>query len=162
MYLIKPLFKKAGRNVIFDPNDSFSYSTIKLNDDIFIAKGAKFSGEIEIKSKVMFGPNVTIIGGDHDSTQVGRFMINISNKEKTIQTPTPILIETDTWIGANSIILKGVILGEGCIIGAGSLVTRNVAPYSIVIGSPAKHYKYRFSEEEIILHRKKLKLKNTI
>ena len=50
----------------------------------------------------------------------------------------PILIEDDAFIGARSIILKGVTIGKGSIIGAGAVVTRNVPEYSIVAGNPAK------------------------
>lgn len=53
----------------------------------------------------------------------------------------------DVWVGANCLILEGVQIGDGAIIGAGSVVTRDVAPYSIVGGVPARHIKFRFSEE---------------
>lgn len=56
------------------------------------------------------------------------------------------IIGNDVWIGANSTVLAGVKIGDGAIIGAHSLVTKDVEPYSVVIGTPAKHYKYRFSE----------------
>lgn len=156
MYFIKPLFKKIGSKVIFDPNDSFSYNTITLGSHIFVGKGATFRGEIQIKDKVMFGPNVTIMGGDHDISQIGRYMIDIKEHEKTNKKPRPIIIEMDSWIGANAILLKGVKIGKGSVVGAGSLVTKDVEPYSIVFGVPAKHFKYRFTKEEIDLHEKQI------
>lgn len=58
-------------------------------------------------------------------------------------------IGNDVWIGTNATILAGITIGDGAIIGAHSLVTKNVAPYSIVVGSPAKHLKYRHSEEDV-------------
>lgn len=58
-------------------------------------------------------------------------------------------IGPDVWIGAGCIIKQGVKIGQGVVIGAHSLVTKNVPPYAIVFGSPAKIYKYRFSKEEI-------------
>jgi acetyltransferase-like isoleucine patch superfamily enzyme len=57
------------------------------------------------------------------------------------------IIGNDVWIGANSIILAGVKIGDGAIVGANSLVTKDVEPYSIVIGSPAKFHRYRFEED---------------
>ena len=60
-----------------------------------------------------------------------------------------IVVKDDVWIGLNSIILSGVTIGQGAIIGAGSVVTKNVPPYAIVGGNPAKILKYRF-EPEII------------
>jgi acetyltransferase-like isoleucine patch superfamily enzyme len=56
------------------------------------------------------------------------------------------VIGNDVWIGANTIILAGVTIGDGAIIGANSLVTSDVEPYSIVYGNPAKHQRYRFDE----------------
>lgn len=58
-------------------------------------------------------------------------------------------IGNDVWIGARVVILDGVCIGDGAIIGANSLVTKDVEPYSIVGGVPAKHIKYRFSEDKI-------------
>ena len=152
MFLKIPLFKNIGRNVIFNPNDSFSYHTIQIGNNVFIGSGAKFSGEIHIKDKVMFGPNVVIMNGNHDISQVGKYLIDIKENEKTTAIPLPVIIETDTWIGANVIILKGVIIGRGSIVGAGSVVTKNVAPYSVVAGNIAKYIKNRFEDDDIIRH----------
>ena len=60
-----------------------------------------------------------------------------------------IIIENDVWIGAKSTIMSGVRIGNGSIIGATSTVTRNVPPYAIVAGNPAKLIKYRFPALEI-------------
>ncbi len=60
------------------------------------------------------------------------------------QTTGPCIIGNDVWIGANAIILAGVKVGDGAIIGANSLVNKDVEPYSIVAGSPAKLIRYRF------------------
>lgn len=58
-------------------------------------------------------------------------------------------IGNDVWIGANAIILAGVMVGDGAVIGANSLVTSDVEPYSIVAGTPAKHIRYRFDQQSI-------------
>ena len=60
-----------------------------------------------------------------------------------------IIVGNDVWIGGNAIILSGVKIGDGAVIGAGSVVTKDVADYEIVAGNPAKHIKYRFKREEI-------------
>lgn len=59
------------------------------------------------------------------------------------------IVGHDVWIGANCTILEGVQIGHGAVIAAGSVVTKNVLPYSIVGGVPAKHIRFRFSEEVI-------------
>ncbi len=58
-------------------------------------------------------------------------------------------IGNDVWIGANVTILAGVKIGNGAIIGAHSLVTKDVEPYSVVIGTPARHLKFRIPSEQI-------------
>lgn len=50
----------------------------------------------------------------------------------------PVVIEDDVWIGLNAIILKGVKIGRGAVVGAGSVITRDVEPYTIVVGSPQR------------------------
>lgn len=60
-----------------------------------------------------------------------------------------IVIGNDVWIGINAIILPGVKIGDGAVIGAGSVITKNVDDYEVVAGNPAKHIRYRFSNKEI-------------
>lgn len=160
MYLYKPLFKTYGRNNIFSPYDFFSYSTISLGDDVFIGNGAKFSSitSIVIGNKVMFGPNVTIMGGDHNTAQVGEYMFDV--EEKLPENDQPVVIEDDVWIGANCLILKGVTIGGGSIIGAGSLVTKSIPPNSVALGRPAKVIKKRFYDIQYAQHLELLKQKN--
>ncbi len=58
-------------------------------------------------------------------------------------------IENDVWFGASCVVLKGVTIGSGAVIGAGAVVTKDVPPYAIVAGNPAKVIKYRFDEETV-------------
>lgn len=60
-----------------------------------------------------------------------------------------IIIGNDVWIGANSTIMSGVKIGDGAIVGATSTVTKDIPPYAIVAGNPAKIIKYRFNDEQI-------------
>ena len=59
------------------------------------------------------------------------------------------LIGNDVWIGANAIIIQGIRIGNGSVIGAGSIVTKNVGDYEIVAGNPARFIRKRFSEEVV-------------
>lgn len=60
-----------------------------------------------------------------------------------------IVIENDVWIGSKSIIMSGVQISSGAVVGAGSVVTKDVSPYSIVAGNPARVVKKRFTDEQI-------------
>jgi len=61
----------------------------------------------------------------------------------------PTLLEHDVWLGHNAIIMPGVTLGTGCVIAAGAVVTKDVKPYEIVAGTPARHLKFRFDEDVV-------------
>jgi len=76
----------------------------------------------------------------------GNFVEHYSDYKKDIIDTN---IGNDVWVGAGAIIMKGVTIGNGAIIGAGSVVTKDVESYSIVVGSPAKKVKYRYTKEDI-------------
>ena len=69
--------------------------------------------------------------------------------ERTPYFDEPLRIGSDVWIGSNACILRGLAVGDGAVIGAGSVVTKDVPPYAVVVGNPARVLKYRFSEEVI-------------
>ena len=71
------------------------------------------------------------------------------DKDITVPQRERPIIGNDVWIGINAIIMRGVKIGDGAVIAAGAVVTKDVAPYSIVGGNPAKHIKYRFTESTI-------------
>lgn len=101
----------------------------------------------------MFGPNVSIHGGDHRKDLVGKYMKEIKLSEKLPINDQNVVIEDDVWVGGAAIILKGVRIGEGSIIGAGCVVTRNVPPYTILVGSKSQKCYSRWTEVEIALHK---------
>jgi len=68
----------------------------------------------------------------------------------------PVRIEDDVWVGHGAIILHGVTIGEGAIVAAGSIVTKDVAPYSIVAGGPARKLRDRFDPAQQAAHRRAL------
>lgn len=118
-----------------------------------MATGAK----IRIGNKVLFGPHVFIITGNHQINQIGKYIIDV--QEKTEVCDEDVIIDDDVWIGAGTIILKGVHIGKGSVIGAGSVVTKDTEPYSVNAGNPCRKIRMRFTEEEIIKHESMLKYK---
>ncbi len=155
--MVKNAFKQCGKNVHFSPlNSFFTYDTISIGNDVYIGPYAMFSSlkGIEIGKKVTVGPHVSIMAGNHNFREVGNYMFDVKYKRE--DDDLPVVIEDDTWIGCNVTILKGVKIGRGAIVGAGSVVTKNVPNYAIVAGNPAKIIKYRFTEEQIQEHEKGL------
>ncbi len=153
MIIYRSLFKKIGRNVVFDPKGVYSYSNITIGNDVYIGPNAVFlcsDSSIEIGSKVMFGPGVMLIAGDHNTGVIGSYMYDV--KEKRPCDDAPIIIGDDVWVGAGATILKGVNIGDGAVIAARAVVIRNVDPYSIVGGCPAKIIRRRFNETDEIAH----------
>lgn len=100
----------------------------------------------------MIAHNLNIVTGRHRYNIPGRYIVSISNDEKESEDDKPIVIENDVWIASNVTILRGVTIGRGAIVAAGSVVTKDVIPYEIVGGVPAKRIGMRFAEEEITAH----------
>lgn len=157
-FFYKKLMINCGKNVRFSAITSdMIYRNISIGNDVFIGPDAKFvatKSKIYIGNKVLFGPNVTIIGGNHRIKDVGIFIFDV--KEKQPDDDLDVHVEDDVWIGANVTILKGVRVGRGAVVAAGSLVLKEVPPYTVAGGVPAKVLKSRFSTNEIIAHEKKI------
>lgn len=149
--------KKCGKNVTFGDGINITWKNCSIDDDVSIGGGALFIcalAPITIGAHTMFGPNVTMITGDHRTDIVGRWMKSVTNIEKLPENDQPIIIEGDNWIGANVTILKGVTVGQGAVIAAGAVVIKDVPPYSIVGGVPARVISHRFTNEQICEHEK--------
>lgn len=132
---VHPTFYMAGKSSI--PSDLVAGAYVYIGPYCILYKG------VEIGAYTMLANNVSIIGGDHDFKKPGIPMI-FSGREM----PRKTIIGKDCWIGAHSIIMTGVRIGNGTIIAAGSVVTKDVEPYSIYAGVPAKKIKNRFSTQE--------------
>jgi acetyltransferase-like isoleucine patch superfamily enzyme len=89
-------------------------------------------GGVHIGNNVMFGPRVSVLPVNHNFDDPSR-----SIRDQGI-TAKGIRIDDDAWIAAHAVIIDGVHIGRGSAVGAGALVTKDVPPYSLVVGSPAK------------------------
>jgi acetyltransferase-like isoleucine patch superfamily enzyme len=123
---------------------------------VFIGSRAWFSGgkdaPITIGSFVMFGPNVALLCGDHEIYRLGVPMSLIIESDKSPERSGSIIIEDDVWIGANTTILKGVTIGRGAVVAAGSVVNRSVPPFHIAGGVPARVIRERFPKDLLPEH----------
>lgn len=151
------MLKKCGNDVRFGKNVEITWSNCSIGDDVYVGDNATFlcaNAPLCIGDHVMFGPNSSIITGDHRIDIIGKYMSKVTVAEKKPENDMPVIIEGDNWIGANAIILKGVTVGRGAVVAAGSVVIHDVPPYSIVGGVPAKVISERFSPSEIQQHEK--------
>jgi acetyltransferase-like isoleucine patch superfamily enzyme len=128
---------------------------VTVGDNVYIGKDVHIEANCRIGDYCLIANRVAIVGRyDHDFTVVGypiRFapwvgshrFINPHASEQAI-------IEDEVWLGYGAIILTGVTIGRGCIIAAGSVVTRDIPPYSIAAGVPAKVIAQRFLDQTVI------------
>jgi len=107
--------------------------------------GCQFNGPIIIGDLTMLSTEVQVIGQDHLPFFPEQPMRIAFPQESRLVT----VIEADCWIGSRVTIMEGVTIGRGSIIGAASVVTKSIPPYSIAVGSPARVIKKRFNNEEI-------------
>ena len=160
---IKLSFCSCGKHVIVDKNiEVEGTENLMVGSYVYIGKNAVIyasRAKIHIGNYVMLGPNVSLISGDHRIDVEGNYLYEVSDNQKLSSNDQDIVIEDDVWIGANSIVLKGVTIGRGSVVAAGSVVTKNVERYTIVAGNPAKSIKKRFTEGQIKTHEEKIKRK---
>lgn len=132
---VHPTFNVGGKVSISKDFVAGEYS--------YVGPGGLIYPGVSIGRYTMLAQNVQIIGDDHIFDLVG---VPATFSGRPILRKTK--IERDVWIGANSIVLVGVTIGDGSIVAAGSVVTKDIPPFSVVGGVPAKVIKKRFSFEE--------------
>lgn len=122
--------------------------TFIMGDNCTVGELARVvaKSNITIGNRVMIAHNVNILDNNsHPTDAVLRhqdFLSNYNGNTKEFDVKaSPVIIEDDVWIGFNSIILKGVRIGRGAIIGAGSVVAKDVEPWTINVGNPLRAVK---------------------
>lgn len=134
-----------------EPGSSFVGGTMGRHS--FCGYDCEISGA-DIGQFCSIANQVAIGGGRHPVDWVGTSPVfyegrdSIARKFSTFPRPSPprTRIGNDVWIGYRAIIMQGVTIGDGAVVGAGSVVTRDVPPYAIVGGSPARLIRYRFDQ----------------
>lgn len=135
--LVKGFILKCGKDVNFEKGAIIS-SKLEIGDSSGIGIDCVISGKTIIGNNVMMGPECVFITRNHKFDK-----LEIPMQDQGYTEEEQIEIEDDVWIGRRVIILPGVTIGKGAIIGAGAVVTKNIPPYAIGGGVPAKIIKYR-------------------
>src|SRR5450759_1198410 len=146
--LLRPLFASHGRGFRFDPDGMYSFETISVADDVNLGVRPTLvatRSRVRIGSHVMFGPEVTVWGGNHRFDLVGRFMTTVTAREKRPEDDQDVVIEDDVWVGTRATILHGITIHRGAVIAASAVVTKDVPPYAIVAGVPARVIAFRWN-----------------
>ncbi|MES2426932.1 MAG: acyltransferase [Bacteroidota bacterium] len=126
-------FNLGERSVIEDfATINNGVGNVSIGDKSFIGMGNVIIGPVTIGNNVILAQNIVVSGLNHGYEDVN----TPPSLQKTIC--KPIFIADDVWIGANSVITAGVTLGKHCVIGAGSVVTKDVPEFSVAVGNPAK------------------------
>ena len=156
-YKLKKLpFKYKGTNVRILPHFKIGHSeNLILHDNIVLGENIFINahGGVEICSGTITGPDVVIFSVNHiyNSTEVLPFAEELDFKK--------VIIGENCWIGARSFICPGVVLGEGCVVAGGSVVTKSFPKCSVLGGNPAKLIKKR--DELMYFSAKEKKLYNS-
>lgn len=127
--LLHKVFPHLGENCCVEiPFSGVRTANVKFGRNVIIMPGCLMmsAGGITIEDDVLIAANVQLISNNHDLEQ------------RNIITCKPVRICRKAWIGAGSTILPGVTVGENAVVGAGSVVTRDVEPNTIVAGNPAR------------------------
>lgn len=138
IYLFLRECKKVGKNISLGfPLTFEGKREIEIGHDVSIASFVHIwgHGSVKIGNRVLIATHTAITSLTHDHTyETMRFAPIIAK---------PVIIEDDVWIGSNAVINPGITLGKGAVVGAGAIVTKDVPPYAIVAGVPARILKYR-------------------
>jgi len=137
-YIAGKLFAKTGKNINVEKGADFGFgNNIEIGNNSGLGVNCKVRGPLKIGDNVMMGPEVRIMTNSHNFDRTDIPMLAQGHRVRGVE------IGNDVWIGARVIILPGVTVGDGVIIGAGSVVTKNIDSYAVVGGAPAKIIKFR-------------------
>lgn len=136
-----------------------SESEIIIGDNVGISGATIYArNSIRIGARTLIGGNVKILDNDFHPIEAeyrqAQILEELTNDSLSHIRSKPIEIGKDCFIGVNSIILKGTVLGDGCVVGAGSVVCGKFEPYTVIAGNPAitiKHLQHPTSNERALL-----------
>ncbi|CAN1513619.1 WbbJ Acetyltransferase (isoleucine patch superfamily) [Methylophilaceae bacterium] len=128
----------GGSEIKIGANADIGGGKITIGDSTTIAPFFICIGDVTIGKNTLIAPRVFISSGSHTAKTK-----ELIRDQEINGLSKPVVIGNDCWLGVNSIILPGVSLGNGCVVGAGSVVTKSFPDYAVLVGSPAKIIRFR-------------------
>ena len=145
-WIFKVLLARLGRGSMIDYQSYFRYPwTISIGKGVWINRGCEFYGSMMATSRAQ------IIIGDHCALAPRVRILCATHDHRHLALPdraASVTLGRHVWVGAGATILPGITIGDGAVIAAASVVTRDVAPFSIVAGNPARFIKSRELSDE--------------
>ena len=120
-------------------------------DYVYVGPQSQLPPHVHVGHYSSLSAHVAIVGSDHNYDNPGVPIVFSGRPPSCVTT-----IGADVLIGHGAILLRGITIGNGAVVGAGSVVTKDVPPYAIVVGLPAKILRYRFDERERMVHEEML------
>jgi maltose O-acetyltransferase len=138
-FICRQFFHSIGCNVNIEHGAYFgSGRLVEIGDNSGIGVNCHVPANIRIGKDVMMGPDVLIIGRNHRFDDISKPM-----RLQGYTDAPPVVIEDDVWLGTRVIVLPGIRVGRGSIIGAGAIVTKDVPPFAVCAGNPARVIRFR-------------------
>ena len=155
-WFVNPFYHKKGKGAIVRPRtrmDVVPWNKFELGEDSTIEDFSAINngvGNVIIGDRTKIGLSNTIIGpviiGNDIRLAQNITLSGLNHNYEDISVPihvqgvstSPIVIEDNSWIGANVVVVAGVTIGKHCIVAAGSIVTKDIPPYSVAVGNPAR------------------------
>lgn len=156
LYILKKEWRRKNKHNFTNLNNIFPINIVKVGKNSYgnlnVYSWGSENEELEIGNFVSIAEDVKfILGGNHqlNTFTTYPFKVMMFGEKVEALTKGKIIVKDDVWIGMSVLILSGIIIEQGAVIAAGSVVTKDIPPYAIVGGNPAKILKYRFSKEII-------------
>jgi maltose O-acetyltransferase len=150
MKLVSLIFLRCGKGVIIKSRAYFGTGeSVSIGDRSQLGKNMKAESDLKLGDDVVMGPDVVIMSSSHAFDS-----IDLPVNQQGGRARRPVIIGNDVWIGTRVIILPGIHVGDHAIIGAGSVVTKDVPPLAVVGGNPARIIRFRASNSSREVHMK--------
>ena len=136
-FFARKILKKCGREINIEKNAYFT-PEVSLGNRSGIGINCEIYGPVDIGDDVMMGPECIVYTSGHKYDR-----LDITMMEQGSSVIRPVRIGNDVWLGRRVMVMPGVKIGNGCVIGAGAVVTKDIPDYSVAVGVPAKVIKKR-------------------